>query len=173
MSARLDRGLKLLLGMDDEIFQLEGGFWTKIEARQDEMSSTVIRVGILPRAEYVKRTIAIAKGEYTPKRGEPKVWFESLRSMAEALSSDNQELLRLIAERNPQSLTELEQLSGRKKSNLSRTLKMLEGYGIVSVKRTDQRIVPRVKATDFKVEFGLTLGRFSPALKRRAAVGGF
>lgn len=78
--------------------------------------------------------------------------------MAEALSSDNQDLLRLIAERNPQSLAELEQMSGRKKSNLSRTLKMLEGYGIVAVKRQDQRMIPSVKATDFKVEFGLNLG---------------
>lgn len=136
------------------------------------MNTTVMKVGILPRSEYVKRTIAIAKGEYTPKRGEPKVWFESLRSMAEALSSDNQELLRLIAERKPQSLTELEQISGRKKSNLSRTLRMLEDYGIVSVKRANQRVIPRVKATDFKVEFGLTLGRSAPPPKRRVAVGG-
>ena len=135
------------------------------------MTSTVMKVGILPRSEYVKRTIAIAKGEYIPKRGEPKVWFESLRSMAEALSSDNQELLRLIAEKKPQSLSELELISGRKKSNLSRTLRMLEDYGIVSVKRANQRVIPQVRATDFKVEFGLTLGRSGLTQKRRVAVG--
>lgn len=131
------------------------------------MTTNVIKVGILSKEMYVKRTIAIAKGEYKPKKGEPKIWFESLRSMAEALSADNQELLRLIAEKNPQSLSELEVISGRKKSNLSRTLKMLEGYGIVSVKKTQQRLIPRVKATDFKVEFGLNLGRVQP--KRRIA----
>lgn len=55
--------------------------------------------------------------------------------MAEALSSDNQDLLRLIAERNPQSLAELEQMSGRKKSNLSRTLKRISrsSSGLTSV----------------------------------------
>jgi len=132
------------------------------------MTTNVIKVGILSRQMYAKRSIAIARGEYTPKRGEPKVWFESLRSMAEALSSDNQDLLRLIAERNPQSLAELEQMSGRKKSNLSRTLKMLEGYGIVAVKRQDQRMIPSVKATDFKVEFGLNLGPFGESIGRHA-----
>jgi len=130
------------------------------------MTTNVIKVGILSRQMYAKRSVAIAKGEYKPKKGEPKIWFESLRSMAEALSSDNQDLLRLIAERHPQSLAELEEMSGRKKSNLSRTLKMLEGYGIVAVKRQDQRMIPSVKATDFKVEFGLNLSQFGRSVER-------
>ena len=36
-----------------------------------------IKVGIMSKAQYKKRTIAIAKGEYVPKKNEPKVWFES------------------------------------------------------------------------------------------------
>lgn len=133
------------------------------------MKPKVINVGIISRDDYVRRTIAIARGEYKPGPREPKVWFESLRSMAEALSPDNQELLRLIAEENPQSLAELEQLSGRRKSNLSRTLKMLEGYGIVSLSRKQHRLVPRVHATDFKVEFGVNVGRFPEPGKQQAA----
>lgn len=121
-----------------------------------EMKPKVINVGIISRDDYVRRTIAIAQGKYKRGPGEPKVWFESLRSMAEALSPDNQELLRLIVEKSPQSLAELEQISGRKKSNLSRTLKMLEGYGIVSLSRKQHRLIPQVQATDFKVEFGVT-----------------
>lgn len=124
------------------------------------MTAQVIKVGIISKEEYVKRTIAIAKGQYKPKKGEPKVWFDSLRSMAEALSNDNQNLLRLIVEKKPQSLSELEAISGRKKSNLSRTLKMLEGYGIVSINKRDHRLIPKVNATDFKVEFGVNLSRF-------------
>lgn len=125
------------------------------------MSAHVVNVGIISKNEYIKRTIAIAKGQYKPKEDEPKIWFDSLRSMAEALSSQNQDLLRLIVENEPQSLSELEKISGRKKSNLSRTLKMLEGYGIVSIKKTDHRLVPKVNATDFKVEFGMHLSRFN------------
>jgi predicted transcriptional regulator len=42
----------------------------------------IIRVGIMSKEEYKKRTMAIAKGEYIPKKDEPKVWFESIGSMS-------------------------------------------------------------------------------------------
>ena len=45
----------------------------------------------------------------------------------------------------PGSLTQLEELTGRRKSNLSRTLKTLEGYGLVSLRKgTGGRIIPEV-----------------------------
>ena len=75
--------------------------------------------------------------------------------MAQVLSNENQELLRIINERDPKSLKELELLSGRKRSNLSRTLKTMSRYGIVDLVKKDRAIKPVVKATDFKVEFGL------------------
>jgi predicted transcriptional regulator len=99
--------------------------------------------------------IAIARGQYKPKRGEPKIWFESVQSMAQVLSSENQELLRIIKEKKPQSLKQLEAVSGRKRSNLSRTLKTMSHYGIVDLIKQDRTVKPVVKATDFKVEFGL------------------
>lgn len=123
------------------------------------MSAKVMRVGIISKDDYVKRTIAIAKGEYKPRKEEPKVWFESLKSMSQILSSDNQNLLRLIIDHKPRSLSELEKLSNRKKSNLSRTLKTLERYGIVELPKEEGKLVPRVKATDFKVEFGLNYSK--------------
>ena len=75
--------------------------------------------------------------------------------MSQILGSENQELLKIILEKKPHSLGELEQLSGRKKANLSRTLKTLERYGVVTLNRDKNRLVPKVHATDFKVEFGL------------------
>lgn len=87
------------------------------------MRKKTLKVGIMSRKQYRERTIAIAKGEYKPKANEPKVWFESIKSMAQVLSNENQELLRLIESEKPKSLKELEDLSGRAKSNLSRTLK--------------------------------------------------
>jgi len=119
------------------------------------MKMKTIRVGIMPLAEYKKRTIAIAKGEYIVKKDEPKVWFESVKSMAQILSNENQNLLKIILENHPQSLKELEGLTGRAKSNLSRTLKTLERYGIVELHKEKNALVPEVKATHFKVEFGL------------------
>lgn len=75
----------------------------------------VMNVGIISREEYVKRTIAIAKGAYKPKPNEPKVWFESVKSLSQVLSNENQALLKLIIEKKPQSLAELEKISHRKK----------------------------------------------------------
>jgi len=118
------------------------------------MESKMLYVGIMSKADYIKRTIAIAKGAYKPKEDEPKVWFESIKSLAQVLSNENQELLKTIAEKNPQSLTELEAMTGRKKSNLSRTLKTLERYGIVVLEKEKNTVIPKVQATDFRVEFG-------------------
>ena len=118
-------------------------------------NENIIRVGIMSQDEYKKRTIAIAKGQYKPKKDEPKVWFESVKSMAQILSSENQDLLKIILKKHPQSLKELEELTGRAKSNLSRTLKTLERYGIVELHKQNNALVPEVKATHFKVEFGL------------------
>ncbi len=119
------------------------------------MAGKVVNIGIISRRNYKKRTIAIARGDHKPKRGEPKIWFESLQSMAQILSSENQELLRIINEQNPESLKELELMSGRKRSNLSRTLKTMSRYGIVDLVSRNRTVKPVVKATDFRVEFGL------------------
>jgi len=119
------------------------------------MATSVMKVGIISKEEYRQRTIAIAKGEYVPRHGEPKVWFESLQSMAQVLSSENQELLKIIIDRKPTSLKELEEMTGRKSSNLSRTLKLMASFGIVTLEKDKKNVRPIVKATSFKVEFGL------------------
>ena len=119
------------------------------------MKMKTIRVGIMPMQQYRQRTIDIAKGVYKPKKDEPKIWFESVKSMAQILSNENQDLLQVILDNHPKSLKELEELTGRAKSNLSRTLKTLERYGIVELHKQNNALVPEVKATHFTVEFGL------------------
>lgn len=56
--------------------------------------------------------IAIAKGEYKPEPGEPKIWFTSMRSLAEVLSDDNRALLKVIRETKRTSLTGLTEATG-------------------------------------------------------------
>jgi predicted transcriptional regulator len=119
------------------------------------MAKKVLKVGIMSREDYKKRTIAIARGKYKPTKGEPGVWFESLQSLAQVLSSENQQLLKVIKEQKPTSLKELEIATGRKLSNLSRTLNTMSRYGIVDLVRQKKTVKPVVKATDFKVEFGI------------------
>lgn len=131
------------------------------------MRTRILKVGVITKDEYQKRAIAIAKGDYKPKKDEPKIWFESLGSMAQVLSTENQKLLKIILEHEPRSLAELERLSSRKKSNLSRTLRTLERYGVVELPKEKGKLVPKVKVTDFKVEFGLNYS--SPISDRRLA----
>ncbi len=119
------------------------------------MGKKILKIGIISREDYKKRTIAIARGEYKLKKNEPKVWFESVQSMAQVLSSENQILLRIIKEKKPKSLKELALVSGRKRSNLSRTLNTMSRYGIVDLVKQKRTVKPIVKTTDFIVEFGL------------------
>ena len=60
------------------------------------MGRNTLKIGIISREDYKKRTIAIARGEYKPGKDGPKVWFESVQSMAQVLSSENQNLLKII-----------------------------------------------------------------------------
>ena len=120
------------------------------------MTRKILNVGIMPREEFKRRTIAIAKGEYKPRKDEPKIWFESLQSFAQVLSEENRMLLHIIEEQKPKSIQELGELTGRKKSNLSRTLHTMAGYGIVELVREQARgLMPVVKATQFNLEIGL------------------
>lgn len=64
---------------------------------------TTLRVGIASYDEMKARTLAVARGERRIQSGEPKVWFTSTESFAKILSARNRELLRVIAERTPQS----------------------------------------------------------------------
>jgi predicted transcriptional regulator len=104
-----------------------------------------LRVGIATYQEMKARTIAIAKGEYKPGAHEPQVWFTSAESFAKVLSDRNRDLLRVIAESAPESLAVLAERTGRQKSNLSRTLKTMERYGFVELRRGRRgSLIPRV-----------------------------
>ena len=93
-----------------------------------------LRVGIASYEEMKARSLAIARGRYKPSADEPKVWFASAESFARVLSNRNRALLRIIAESAPDSLTRLAELTGRKKSNLSRTVKTMERYGLLRLR---------------------------------------
>lgn len=113
----------------------------------------ILKVGIAPMEQFKARTMAIARGEYKPSPDEPKIWFSSPESFAQVLSGKNQALLALIAKTNPASLTELSETSGRAKSNLSRTLKTIERYGVVHFEKGNGReVAPRVNYSGISLE---------------------
>jgi predicted transcriptional regulator len=97
--------------------------------------------------------VGVRQPHGSPLRGSeiPSIWFPSLASLAAVLSDDNRRLLRLIYEKQPKSLTELAELSGRKVPNLSRTLRLMADYGLVSLQRNVRDVQPRALATEFLV----------------------
>lgn len=110
-----------------------------------------IVIGIMPQEKIRERIYAIAKGEYKPKASEPKIWFTSMKSLAEVLSDDNRALLRVIKDAQPKSISSLAEMTGRKPGNLSRTLKTMSNYGFVEMKRENNLVRPIVKAMDFHI----------------------
>lgn len=118
------------------------------------MSMNTVKIGIMSQKDIRERTLEIALGKYKPKPGDPKIWFTSIRSLAEVLSDENQKLLQTITKKKPGSIRELAEITGRKSSNLSRTLKTLSSYGLVRLEKLDKQICPIAKYTKFNVIFG-------------------
>ena len=130
---------------------------------------TTLKVGIASYDEIKARTMAVARGERRVAPSEPRVWFTSTESFAKVLSAGNRKLLQLIASKAPGSLDELARLTGRAKSNLSRTLKTMAGYGLIQLERGVRgRITPRVMHG--RVELDLPLVNL-PKSGRKAKTG--
>jgi len=110
-----------------------------------------ILIGIMPQERIRERVLAIARGKYVPKANEPKIWFTSMKSLAEVLSDDNRALLHVIVDTKPESIAALAEATGRKPSNLSRTLKTMSNYGIVELKRERTQVKPIAIATEFHI----------------------
>jgi len=110
-----------------------------------------IVIGIMSQELVRERILSIARGEYKPKPSDPKIWFTSMRSLAEVLSDENRALLKIIQEAKPQSITSLAEITGRKTSNLSRTLKTMSNYGLVEMQREKNHVRPVVNTTDFMI----------------------
>lgn len=66
-------------------------------------------------------------------------------------------MLRLIAEREPESLDTFVALTGRAKRNLSRTLKGMIAHGIVRLERSGRKLAPKVIPDRVVLTLELTL----------------
>jgi predicted transcriptional regulator len=124
---------------------------------------STLKVGIASYEAFKDRTMAIARGELKPSADDPKVWFTSIESFAKVLSDRNRSLLALIAETKPASMNELAEKSGRARSNLWRTLRTMERYGLVRFEEGAGRTqAPRVVYTDILLDVPLAPGEQPP-----------
>lgn len=113
-----------------------------------------LKIGIAPREAIVRYTRDIVAGRRRRAADDPDIWFTSVESFAKILSDRNRGLLALIAERRPDSIDALAAASGRAKSNLSRTLRTMERYGLVRLEKGEGRKL-RPVVTFEKVELRL------------------
>lgn len=115
-----------------------------------------LKIGIADYGQMKEHTLAIARGNRKPAKGDPTVWFTSIESFAKVLSERNRELLALIAHEKPDSLTELAVLTGRNKSNLSRTLKTMSHYGLVELEKGHRgKLLPQVRYDQVSLDVSL------------------
>ncbi|WP_342607460.1 helix-turn-helix domain-containing protein [Vibrio tritonius] len=110
------------------------------------------RIGIMSEKLIRMRLLAIAQGKYKPQQDEPRVWYTSINAISQILCPENIELLRLIDSERPESLTQLSELTGRAKSNLSNTLKALSEKGFVRLEQGAGKSIKSVALfTDFEI----------------------
>ncbi|MCC4799868.1 MarR family transcriptional regulator [Enterovibrio norvegicus] len=98
-----------------------------------------------------KRCVIGIRGQVVDPEYPVDIWFDSLKSVANVLSKENQQLLKVIAKEQPQSITELAALTGRAVSNVSRTLKTLNKYNLVLLRSSKKTLRPTVIYQEFLV----------------------
>jgi predicted transcriptional regulator len=104
--------------------------------------------------EFKEFTLGVVRGKRKIDPTEPKIWvesadrsdkratpvqFHSLEAGAKLLSPKNRALLRVIADRQPKSVSALAILSRRAEQNLLRTLHKLSDAGLVRLDRGEGR----------------------------------
>lgn len=115
------------------------------------MTKRILHIGIAPKDYVHKRMLGIAKGEIKLARDDPRVWFTSFEALARVLSRQNMMLIEILREKEPESVTELAKEAGREKTNVLRSLKVLEGLEIIEFEDgAGGRRAPRLKYDDFR-----------------------
>nr|WP_205562725.1 MarR family transcriptional regulator [Pectobacterium aquaticum] len=105
----------------------------------------------MPEADGRRRCVVGIRGQSEDPAYPVDIWFDSLKSVANVLSIENQQLLKIIAEHEPKTITELAALTGRAVSNVSRTLKTLKKYDLVTLSRSKNTLNARVNHQEFVV----------------------
>jgi len=89
-----------------------------------------------------KEMRAVARGEKPAPDDAAVPSFNSVEALMRLLTPDNRKLLAVIRDREPQSIAELAEITGRAAPNLTRTLAKLEAAGLVRMKIVKRRKVP-------------------------------
>lgn len=114
------------------------------------MSKRILHIGVASKDFIHNRMKAIAKGDQKQKPGDPRVWFTSFEALARVFSRQNMMLIEILREKDLDSVTELAQAVGKEKTNVLRSLRILEEFEIIEFEGgPGGRKAPRLKYDDF------------------------
>jgi len=116
------------------------------------------KIGVMSEELVRGMFLSVAKGTFKIDADVPKVWYSSLNALAQVLRPENIELLNIIETEKPESMTELAELTGRARSNLSATMKKLSDKGFARVEKQGHNISkPIAIFTEFEIVAGREL----------------
>lgn len=95
---------------------------------------------------------AVARGDRGAPADAAAASVESSEALVRLLTPENRALLGMIETKHPQSIAELQTISGRKGPNLTRTLAKLEAAGIVTMETSNRRKAPKVVTRRIVIE---------------------
>lgn len=99
-------------------------------------------VRIQGHASLRKEMLDVARGRKPAPKHAGGISFESAEALLRLLTPQNRRLLAIIRDKQPQSIAELAELTGRAPPNLTRTLGKLEIIGLVRLVEADRRKIP-------------------------------
>jgi len=123
----------------------------EILKRGRAVTRRILHIGVASKTYIHKRMLAIAKGELRQLPSDPRVWFTSFEALARVFSKQNMMLIEILREKDLDSITALADAAGREKTNVVRSLKVLEEFEIIEYQEgAGGRRAPRLKYDDFQ-----------------------
>ena len=101
-----------------------------------------IKFGIALVVEQRASSLTIAAGTRQHGAEDPSIWFPSVSAMARVLSDENMAILKIIREQRPLSMDALAKVVGKYTPNVSRSLHMMERYGLVWLVKHGRTVTP-------------------------------
>lgn len=115
------------------------------------MTRRILHIGIASKEYIHRRMLAIARGKVRQLPNDPRVWFTSWEALARVFSKQNMMLIEILREKTPESITALASEMGREKTNVARSLRVLEQFEIIEYEEGEGgRRAPRLKYDDFQ-----------------------
>jgi predicted transcriptional regulator len=109
-------------------------------------------IGVASPKEMKTRLLAAARGEGPPVTKDAKVWM-SFEALTRLLTADNRQLLKVMAQERPRSISALAERVGRDQGNVSRAIGPLVDAGFVELVQEGREKRPVMAVERLRIDF--------------------